>query len=244
MGEPLLHPRISEMLAIARKNIKGQIVVSTNLTEVTDEILLSLLDKSDIVLCSLDRWDPTAYERIRQGASFSSVLSNIERLIELRKPHHEAEIVVKGLDISHDSSEYKSFSEYWINRGARPLLAWLNDWAGTFPSLRKAASIPIPQVSSSRSPCADLWFKMVINWRGTIQLCCFDWEYKYPIGNCKGLDWLRSTWQSTEIQKLRRSHLQGNFLVTPMCSTCTTWGEMNEHDAYVDFNDDSYFIVF
>jgi MoaA/NifB/PqqE/SkfB family radical SAM enzyme len=113
LGEPLIHSKISEMLAIARKNIKGKLIVSTNLTKVSDEILNSLLDNTDIILCSLDRWDEVAYERIRKGAKFYPVVSNIERLLDFKKKHHTTEIVVKGLDISIDSEEYEGFRKFW-----------------------------------------------------------------------------------------------------------------------------------
>ncbi len=243
LGEPLLHPNIIEMLSIARKNIKGRIVVSTNLTQATDEVLISLLENTDIILCSLDRWNPKDYEKIRIGANFSVVVSNIERLIKLKTHQHKAEIVVKGLDIDLDSTEYQEFKEYWMGKGARPLLAWLNDWAGTFPSIRKAASIPIPQ-SSKRTACADLWFKMIINWRGEIQMCCFDWRYEHFVGNCDNPNWLHSSWQSDTIIRFRKLHKNRKFASNKLCNTCKTWGEITEHNAYLDFDEQSYFIVF
>jgi sulfatase maturation enzyme AslB (radical SAM superfamily) len=246
MGEPLLHSNIMSLLEIARRFIKGKIVISTNLTCVTDEISDSLLTNCDIILCSIDRWNAEYYERIRRGASFESVVANTERLLSLRKPHHRAEVVVKGLDINHHSDEYTIFQEYWSSRGARPLLAWLNDWAGTFKGMRNAAELPIPRSSQARGYCADLWFKMVINWRGDVQMCCFDWRYAFPMGKQKdaNVDWIRSAWHGSKIVELRKDHLKGAFDVTSLCKTCTTWGEATEHDAYVDFNEDSYYIVF
>lgn len=243
LGEPLLHPEISEMLYIARKKIKGKIVVSTNLTIATDEVLCGLLENTDIILCGLDRFKPNEYENIRVGANFSTVVTNIERLIKKKTQAHKAEIVVKGLDISFDSVEYQKFRDYWTQKGARPLLAWLNDWAGTFPSIRKVASIPIPQ-SHTKKACADLWYKMVINWRGEIQMCCFDWQYKNPIGVCHNPDWLKSVWQSEKIIYLRELHKKHEFTSIQLCKHCNTWGEISEHNAYLDFDDSSYFIVF
>lgn len=243
LGEPLLNPKITEMLQYARKKIKGRIVISTNLFQVTDEVLISLLENSDIILCSLDRWKPTEYEKIRVGANFSEVVTNIERLIKLKRNHHKVEIVVKGLDISFNSTEYQEFMDYWSQKGVRPLLAWLNDWAGTLPSLRKAATIPIPQ-SQNRIACADLWFKMIINWRGEIQMCCFDWKYENLLGNCNNSNWLQSAWHSDAIIKMRESQKNGEFAANKLCKTCSTWGEKSELDAYLDFDEKSYFKVF
>lgn len=243
LGEPLLNGNITEMLTLARRKIKGRIVVSTNLSQTNDDLLNALLENTDTIICSLDRWDALAYEKIRKGASFLSVVSNIERLIDLRRPDQKCEIVVKALDISLKKTEYNKFKEYWSNRSVRLLHAWVNDWAGTFPSLRKTASIPIPHMSP-RTPCADLWFKMVINWRGNIQLCCFDWQNNQVIGNCESPDWLRSTWQGEKIISLRSSHVDKKFASSNLCKKCTTWGTISEYEAYVDFDDNSYFLLF
>lgn len=244
MGEPLLHPQITDLLLIARSYIKGRIVISTNMTQVTDEILRALLDNCDIILCSIDRWDPTAYEKIRRGAKFETVVSNTELLLEMHSPNSLAEVVVKSLDLAQSRDEYQEFQSYWKSRGARPLSAWLNDWAGTCTGMRNAASLPIPHTTPVRNFCADLWFKMNINWRGKVQMCCFDWKYAFPVGSIGGENCLHSIWHGEKMQALRKAHCEGKFAVTDLCHTCTTWGEISEHDAYVDFNNDSYYIVF
>jgi radical SAM protein with 4Fe4S-binding SPASM domain len=244
MGEPLLHKDFADLLKLARSTLKGKIVVSTNMTFLTTEIADALAEYADIVLCCIDRWEPKAYERVRRGADFNKVVSNTISLIERRKLSGRAEIVVKALDINQSSGEWNEFSEFWTEKGARPLLAWLNSWAGRFPGMRQAASLAIPQAEIGRDPCADLWFKMVINWQGTVQMCCFDWEYAFPIGKVGESNWLRDAWHGNEIRLLRQTHSKAQYISNPRCSTCDTWGTQNEFENYVNFNDDSYFSLF
>lgn len=245
MGEPTLHAHFSRMMEIARRHIRGRIVVSTNMTSNDTSIYKALLTNADVVLCCIDRWDKDAYERIRVGAEFEAVVQNTETLLRLSKSGYPCDVVVKGLDLNAGSGEFLEFHRYWEQRGARPLVAWLNDWAGTFGSMRNAAAIPVPRAANGRTPCADLWFKLVMNWRAEIQMCCFDWDYKYTLGRMdSSRDWVRSVWHSDAVVSLRVDHVSRRWDATDLCGSCTTWGEPAEFEAYVDFSDASYFTVF
>lgn len=244
MGEPLLHPDFELLLREARKRIQGRIVVSSNMTSMEDSVADCLLQNADIVLCCIDRWEKSAYERVRRGATFESVIENTQRLLERRMPDSRCTVIVKALDLKSNGMEYERFREYWKMRGATPMLAWLNDWAGSLPTVRNAAQMAIPLVSDTRSPCTDLWFKMVVNWRGEVQMCCFDWDYKYSFGQVGVSTSLASIWQSEKLVALRKEHLAGNWSVNSLCKTCSSWGEARELDAYVDFDEQSHYIVF
>lgn len=245
MGEPLLHPHICELLSIARAKIQGRIVVSSNMTVLPDEVADSLLENADVVLCCIDRWEKSAFERVRRGAVFEEVVGNTEKLINRKRSHQECKIIVKALDINSQSTEYEKFCEYWKAKGAIPMQAWLNDWAGSLSTLRNAAKVAIPRDVSERSACADLWFKMVVNWRADVQLCCFDWNYTHNLGALSnGSSTLEEIWHSDSLKRLREGHLARNWQTKAICKTCTTWGEIGEFEAYVDFTEESYFRVF
>ncbi len=245
MGEPLMHPEINELLRIARSRIRGKIALSSNMTTMNNEISRTILSNVDILICCLDRWDKQAYERIRLGANFEKSIGNILSLLGHKKQSDQCEIVVKALDIDINPEEYKEFESYWLSKGCRPLLAWLCDWAGTFKQIRQSSSLPIPRNEEIRVPCSDLWFKLVLNWRGDIQMCCFDWKYSHQIGNYdKDNNWLNLTWQSGQILKLREAHSNNEWGANSLCASCKTWAEMTDLNAYVDFNEDSYFTIF
>lgn len=245
MGEPFLHPKLSELLNIARSHIHGKIVLSSNMTHLNKSLVTSILSNVDILICCIDRWDKNAYEKNRNGAVFETVVSNTELILRQRKSSDHCEIIVKALDIDNTQKEFNMFSNYWKPKGAHPLLAWLNDWAGTFNQIRKIASIPIPHHMKDRVPCADLWFKLAMNWKGEVQTCCFDWNYSRKIGQyIKGKDWLFRAWQSKNIVDLRQAHINGNWRFDSMCKACTTWAEEIEMEAYMNFDESSYFTVF
>ena len=246
MGEPTLHPRFKDAIKYARSRIKGKIVVSTNMTVGDKGTLQALRDHADIILCSLDRDKKASFEKIRRGASYAEVRHNIKKLLATEpSSDSQGEVVVKALDLDHSGVEFKEYEATWSKEGARVLLAWLNDWAGTFPGMRNAASMEIPRAAAYRVPCADLWFKMVINWKGQVSLCCFDWQYNQGIGHVADTEgWLGSVWHSRNMIGHRKAHIERRYKDISICEKCTTWGEPAELDAYVDWSEDSYFIVF
>ena len=245
MGEPLLHPELAEILEIARSQIRGNIVLSSNMTIYDERTYASICENVDVVLCCIDRWNSVAYERIRVGAKFDEVVKNTERLIELRKKRGEADIIVKALDLKIDSPEFKEFELYWKARGARAMLAWLNDWAGEMPGVRNAASIPLPTASDRRGACSDIWFKMPINWKGEVQMCCFDWNYRHAVDSSRArVDGVLGCWHSNFMSALRSKHIIGDWACNSLCKSCTTPGTREEFEAYVNFGEDSYFAIF
>lgn len=245
MGEPLLHSNFSELLKVAREHIQGKIVVSSNMTVFDERTYQSLAENADIVLACIDRWDKAAYEKIRRGAKFDVVVEHTKLLLKAcEAPKSRCQVVVKGLDIKHDSLEYEAFHDYWEQLGAKPLLAWLNTWASTMPGVRNAAQLAVPGENDLRVPCADLWFKMVLDWQGRTQMCCFDWQYANQISDERGANWLKRVWHGEKMLALRKMHIEANYQMNTLCKKCDSWGEPNEHLAYTSWSDDSYFIVF
>ncbi|MFZ5596470.1 MAG: radical SAM protein [Bacillota bacterium] len=81
-GEPFNHPGIFDMLSSVKEmGLKAEII--TNGSLLNDAVADKLIDlKVNTVFVSLDAPDKDEYDRIRQGADFSSVLDNIRGLVE------------------------------------------------------------------------------------------------------------------------------------------------------------------
>lgn len=83
-GEPLLHPRLIEMVRIAKR--RGVIIgFTTNATlmdiEISEKLIKGGLDFIDF---SLDGATQKTYEQIRRGAKFNEVINNIRKFIEIK----------------------------------------------------------------------------------------------------------------------------------------------------------------
>ena len=251
MGETTLHPSFRELMYSARATLKGSIALSSNAFAWNEEIMKTILDTVDVLVVPIDRWEKSAYETIRRGSKFDVVVEHAERLLQLRGGTSRPKVVVKGLDIhlpreghSHDvDGEASRFRDYWLTRGAVPLAGWLNTWAGQMPNLLRLSSVPAPYSATRRTPCADLWFKMVINWQGKVVLCCHNWDYSIEISRLNGRT-LSDAWSSMRITAARAGHARGDYFVESICGSCREWGEPQELESYLRLNDDDLFRVF
>jgi len=246
MGEPLLHPSFREYLQLARKFLKGTLVLSTNATLLNDRAISAIVDaKIDLVLCCIDRWSKEAYEQVRRGAKFDTVVDNTKRLLEARGVGSFPQVIVKALDINHmEENERIEFSDYWSQRGGIPLVGWLNTWAGQRSNLLKLTTLTAPYEAQKRSPCADLWFKMVINWRSEVVLCCHNFDSSIPLGSLRSGESVAKTWHGEQIRQLRQEHANGRYGINALCRGCREWGELGELDAYLTLDRESLHLVF
>lgn len=244
MGEPLQHSDIDAYLSLMRNALSGRLVLSTNGMDLNEENRASLLRNVDVVIACVDRWDSQAYRRIRRGGNFETVVANFEALLAERGDSLSPMVIAKTLDIHMPPDEQTRFAAHWSERGAIPLIGWVDTWAGQLPSLRKLTSTPAPYDESPRVACADLWFKMVINWRSEVVLCCHNFNYSHKLGSVRSAVDIARVWHSQELGELRRDHLRGNFACNSLCEGCREWGALTELDAYVDLSPELLHLVF
>lgn len=83
-GEPLLHLRIWEMVAIARA-AGCAVGITTNGTLIDGEAAKRLVRGVDVVGISIDGATAATYEEIRHGAKFEEVVENVRALTAARK---------------------------------------------------------------------------------------------------------------------------------------------------------------
>lgn len=252
MGEPTVHAELPAILKSARATLQGRIVVSTNGQNVLEAQIDALLSGADIVIVPIDRWDSEQYAKIRRGGDFSRVVQFAERLLYRRGGEASPEVIVKMLDLNINAAsrevwnaETTAFREYWSSRGALPLTGWVDSWAGQLPNLLKLTAAGSPYSQSMRTSCADLWFKMVVNWQGEVVLCCHNFDYSVKLGTGIATPHdIRRIWHSTTLVKYRESQVQGDFANPRICASCREWGEPGELDAYLGHDPEDYYRIF
>lgn len=246
MGEPLQHPNIIDILRLARKHLKGIISISTNCMLLNEEISTCLIEnRIDLIICCIDHWDKDKYERIRIGGHFETVVSNVERLLEIKAKANIdlTNVIVKSLDFGLEQGEQKEYEDYWRERGAIPLVGWVDSWAGQLSGLKKIKYKPQPYSENKRKECADLWFKMVINWKGEVVICCHNFNYSIMLGNLREQNILE-IWQGEKISELRQNHVNHVFNCNRLCEKCSEWGEIGELDTYIELNRKNLNLIF
>ncbi len=83
-GEPLMHPRIIEMIRQA-KALGAPVELISNGVLLSEKMIVRLLEAElDMLWVSLDGASPESYEDVRLGATLPQVIANLERLPYLR----------------------------------------------------------------------------------------------------------------------------------------------------------------
>jgi len=222
-GEPLLHPRIVEMIAYCRdRGLHAEI--STNAVLLTPEISQAILDAGlgAIYLC-LDGVTAETYEKVRREASFEQTREHILKFLELRtrggyeRPRTKLQII----ELAPTVDQIEAFKHTWSVPGVDQInVKAFDSWGAQvadISSLRPGETPNLPP----RYHCPNLWYHAHIYWDGTLVCCDRDFDAKYPLGNVQ--DGVMNAWRGPAMTRLRLKHLNHDLDDVPSCGPCIEW---------------------
>ena len=226
-GEPLLHPRIFEMVEYCRK--KGlRSEISTNATLLTEEKSKRLLDAGlDAIYLSIDGLRPETYENIRVRADFERTNANIRRFVELKVEGNYATYVnIQIIKMKQTLDEIHDFVREWSIPGVdRINVKAFDTWAGQIDEIAQLSPNGEKRLPK-RWACPNLWYHVHIYWDGSIAMCDRDFNLAFPLGNVIDEDGkvrVMKNWNGPLMQELRRRHLENDLDDVVPCNTCTEW---------------------
>lgn len=221
-GEPLLHPRIEEMIAYAKEANIRQVGISTNATLLTSDRWDALIESGlDHLIISVDGIRE-AYDRLRVGGNWDEIYRNITGFMEARglgKPKTWIQIIdMPGVDISGALDFWGPVAEELsIDRID---VKKFDTWANQVEAIRRIRS---KETVSPREPCPFLWAVMVVCWDGICVPCCRDYDAKVKLGNANG-EGMLGIFNGPLYGELRRAQNEGDF-DNPLCRDCVEWAE-------------------
>jgi radical SAM protein with 4Fe4S-binding SPASM domain len=198
-GEPLLHPRIAEMVEYAKK--RGVLDIYMNSNKLMDAAL-------DRISISVEGIDPVKFEQDRVGAKFDRILKNIEILMNLKAIRGSAipKIRVQTVCLPHvDLDEY---TEFWKSRCDEVAAVDYKDVVHRNEDITR-----------SDWACPQLWQRMTIEWDGTVMACNNDDFRRLSLGNVYNRD-IYSCWHDPLVQKARELHMNGKSDLLEACRGC------------------------
>ena len=114
-GEPLLHPKMIDMLRLARKHGISPINITTNglpMDEEFNEVVVKD-DLCDIINVSIDAYTDETYQKIR-GGNFTKLKNNVLGLIDKRNDaESKMKIQVNFIDQPDANDELEGFKGFW-----------------------------------------------------------------------------------------------------------------------------------
>jgi radical SAM protein with 4Fe4S-binding SPASM domain len=236
-GEPLLHPRITDMVQyVSDRRLFSYI--HTNATLMNRELSGRLIDAGiDSISFSFDGEDKETYEANRIGAKYEKSLENIRNfLLEKHKrnsktPHTRIQII---REVGPDGNEMPD-----IDPDFKELFKGL--------PLDKYHQIPLQNLRGEKSsfslpqrmhyfPCFQLWSGLSVSWNGQVVGCCADLNAKFILGDLKTQPVLE-VWRSAALQQMRRNLVEGKYESVPLCRECSNlWNDKQIEFSLASFS--------
>ena len=218
-GEPLLNPKLKEIITFAKSfsNIKiGFLTNGMLLDESWAEFLIDI--NLDWIALSIDGVVSETHDAIRKNSNLLKVEKNLNRFLEIKKSKGVVFPDVKLNMVAYNQiiNQQDDFIQKWINKVDSVMISCYRNP----PSSKRW-----PGVHGKRKKCKLLWSQAVVAWDGRLGLCCEDFNMDFSagkIGNGKGL---LELWNNSNFSELRKLHSKGLYNQHPMCKSCDTWAE-------------------
>jgi len=216
-GEPLLHPRIADMVSYATE--RGLATeMSSNLTTLPDALLSDLVRaRLTRLVVSVDGATQESYESYRRGGDLAAVHGNLARLAEAKRRFGSRlpTVEVQTLVMRGNEHELEALRSQALGLGADRWEAGfvivntldpsqVSRWLPTTAAhSRYDLSTLADRLNRPGHRCSWLWRSTVINWDGTVCPCCNFDRREAELGDLKTSS-LSKVWNGEPYQNARR----------------------------------------
>jgi len=225
-GEPLFHPQATELIRYAG-DFSTKKVMSTTGWKLEDLSDVEALTNLDELIISINGITPEVYAQHQVNGDLEKVIRGLERvaavLVGSGTRFIMQTVAHKGnLDEIPQTEEFarrygfdmlviKSFNVMDRKQETFDRFVPLGT---SYSRYQKGLSDPPKKPQSGVYPCEE-W--MVINWDGSVNPCCWDYNGEYNLGNVRD-EGVYGVWNNMRALKHRREIKQKNFL--EICVDC------------------------
>jgi radical SAM protein with 4Fe4S-binding SPASM domain len=218
-GEPLANPRTIEMIEYACKARAAHAThLSTNGYFLTEELCERLIRSGlKSISISIDATDASAFAKIKGINAFDRVVGNVDALIRLKRAMGSRTPMIrpKFIPMLDNRGQEPAFVERW--RQADDVI--ISDFIH-WPKYEQASSPALEaSLDVSDNLCTFPWSSLVINYDGSVTMCCNDFDDDLVLGNLDR-ESLADMWQCEAMRNMRRDFLRGCRGASPICQTC------------------------
>ncbi len=208
-GEPLLHKRIADMVAYARKKGILDVYFNTNAMLLNENMAKALIDAGlNRISISVEGTDQQAFEQARIGAKFDRIKKNTERLMSLREKSGSKFPKIRMQTVALPDIDLEEYAGYWA------------------PYCDETAAIDYKEAEERNEKlidtnwaCPQLWQRMTIEWDGRIMPCNND-DYRFlSPGNVKEKS-VEECWRDPLVENARELHKSGRSHELKSCNGC------------------------
>ncbi len=216
LGEPLLDPRIFDLLERCRE-LDVDTILSTNGTLLDEDRRRKLLDSGcRHVIVGIDGVTEETYDYYRAGGNFARVVEHVRAFAaEKQRRRSSMTLVVQFIRMRRNLHEQQAFIDEWSGV----------DGVDTVRIKEEDIGIEEHRLYEldgylRENACFLLWRgPMVVRHNGDVYPCYHIAENGEPLGNMADSS-LEELWNSAEMERLRSLHGEGRWNEESMCKTC------------------------
>lgn len=212
-GEPMLNKNFTAMIRYAKARGILEVTSLTNGTLMNKDISREIVDaKLDQLIISIDGLTKGTYEKIRVGADYDVVVSNLKTLIALRGRLKKPFIRLQYTESDINRHETSEFYRYWKDKVDEITISYCQDFGS--PEKNNPNNMPIHKFC-----CKQPFQRLVVMADGTVGACATDVMGSICFGNIRNSS-LKELWSCQKINELRQQHKTGHYHLNSMCRVC------------------------
>lgn len=219
-GEPLLAPRLIEMLRYATA-CHVATMISTNAMLLTPRKAEEIIGAGvDFIKIAVSGFTQNTYVKYHRGGNVETVKRNIEGLVDARfRLKKRLLIMVDYIVFQHNQNEIALFREYCNQHGLV-----FNTRAGITQGKEGVVTCDTEGLLKPKTALCDwLWKILVVNWNGDILPCCEFSTWSDPCVMNRDLPegfGIDKIWNGDVYKKFRALHIRKGRQAIPRCADC------------------------
>lgn len=228
-GEPLLHPKIIDMIKFAQEKCLNKIEFATNAFFLNEEIAQKLIELNlYMIVISLNAATANTYKKIENRDDYNYILKNIYKFLELKKKYYAGkykdnqelirlnpQVEISFVKMKENTKEENLFIKMWEDKGVYLRIQNINSFS---QQLSNIEDLFLKNKYLPELPCERLWTRMEIWWDGRVVICDNDFKGKVVLGNVNKQS-LGEIWNGKIIRGIRKKHIEGIF-DNSLCKNC------------------------
>ncbi|HEV8607136.1 MAG TPA: SPASM domain-containing protein [Tepidisphaeraceae bacterium] len=216
VGDPLLHPRVFEMIQTASSGGIKAIHVETDLLGVGDEQMKQLAASPvDVLSVQIPAVTQTMYRRMMDCDELARLIDNMRVFLGYRSERATPILVPTFVKCRENLGEMEAWYDHWIRNLGCAVIAGPSDCSGQIPDVAAVDMSP-----PLRVPCRRLASRMMILSSGQVVACENDVHGRYALGQI-GVETVSEIWRKG-FSSLRAEHAAGRYSL-PICQSCRDW---------------------
>lgn len=241
-GEPLMHPRIWEMIERAHQ-YKIFTAISTNgeFVKSAEDAKRAVHSGLNRMRVSLDGASQKTLEVYRRGAKFDKIVAGIRYLEEAKKTYKSQtpQIHVQFIVMAHNQHEISSMKSLVAELGVsyrqktvsidakneEEMKTFLPDLKYSRYKQDESANGQVLPSNEFPSVCAYPWLWAHVCWDGSVVPCCKDPHRHHLLGNAFSEGGMKAVWNSNDYRKFRKNYLTKRHKLA-RCNRCDQPGKL------------------